>query len=57
MFYCNECARARDWPQSSSRWRGLCEVCGKFDDNMSDVPSRALPERNTAALSEGQEGK
>ena len=44
MFYCEPCRLANDWPYSYfSRWRGNCEMCGKFSDDMNDVPSKALP--------------
>jgi hypothetical protein len=43
MFYCDPCADTCRWPKTAARWRGLCEMCGKFSEDMSDLPSAALP--------------
>lgn len=44
MFYCDNCAKEKDWP--SEWWRpkshGPCELC-KTVTECSDVPSSALP--------------
>lgn len=45
MHYCDECAKARDWPITMFRSRGKCETCGKLAD-CSDRPSRLLPMPN-----------
>lgn len=29
MFYCDECAKKKGWPESMFRSRGPCEVCGE----------------------------
>lgn len=29
MFYCDSCAKKRNWPESWFRSKGPCEVCGK----------------------------
>lgn len=42
MFFCNECANKKGWPQSFSRSRGRCEVCGEIAD-CNEVPSSELP--------------
>lgn len=28
MFYCNECAKPRNWPETMFKSKGKCEVCG-----------------------------
>lgn len=42
MFYCPACQQARGWPESMSRSRGQCEICGR-SDVCYDVPSKFLP--------------
>ena len=29
MFYCDECRTARDYPESFSKSKGKCEICGR----------------------------
>lgn len=43
MFYCNPCAKTCGWPTTSARWRGRCEMCKRFDESLSDLPSSLLP--------------
>ena len=42
MFFCPPCAEKNHWPESMSRSRGRCEVCGHHAD-CYDVPSKYLP--------------
>ena len=44
MFYCNPCGDAHKWPKSVSRWRGCCEMCAEYSEDLNDIPSRALPD-------------
>lgn len=43
MYYCEECKKKLHWPESMSRSRGKCEVCG-LGAVCYDVPSKYLPE-------------
>lgn len=46
MFYCDECAKLRFWPEKTLvRSYGACELCRKAAD-CNDVPSGQLPRRN-----------
>lgn len=42
MFFCDKCAKKRQWPTSSYKSNGRCEICRKSRP-CSDVPSYALP--------------
>ena len=42
MFYCDDCAKKRNYPISHFKSRGNCEVCGKTC-KCNDVPSENLP--------------
>ena len=42
MFYCEECRKARNWPESYSQSRGPCELCKKLTV-CYDRPSSSLP--------------
>lgn len=42
MFFCEECRKARRWPQSLGGSYGRCEICGN-EDSCYDVPSKFLP--------------
>jgi hypothetical protein len=42
MFYCDPCAKPRDWPLTGGMSYGPCEVCGTVAQ-CNDVPSGALP--------------
>ena len=42
MFYCNECRKKNDWPESMFRSYGRCEVCGKVG-SCFDVASKLIP--------------
>lgn len=44
MFYCDECRRKANWPESIFKSRGPCEVCGNMAI-CNDVPTKYLPER------------
>lgn len=44
MFYCDGCAREREWPVSLSRSLGLCELCGR-KRVCNDVHSSKLPKK------------
>ena len=47
MFYCNDCARKCNWPETGFKSRGKCERCGKHADcnerKSSDLP---IPKQN-----------
>lgn len=44
MFYCAECAKKNNWPESFGQSYGSCEVCKKAalcnDVSASDLPLR-----------------
>jgi len=42
VFYCDECRKAKDWPESIGKSVGKCEMCEK-KAVCNDVPSRLLP--------------
>lgn len=42
MFFCDPCAKKRNWPQSISKSHGVCEICD-ITARCNDVPSSALP--------------
>ena len=42
MFYCEQCRRARAWPESMVRSQGPCELCHRVA-SCYDVPSKFLP--------------
>lgn len=42
MFYCEECRKKKDWPETMSRSTGPCEVCGVVR-LCYDQPSHMLP--------------
>ncbi len=42
MFYCDECAKPRGWPETLARSTGTCETCGKVAV-CNDCPSKYLP--------------
>lgn len=42
MFFCEDCRRERNWPNSIGRSHGTCELCQTRAD-CYDVPSRYLP--------------
>jgi len=41
MFYCDDCRKNNDWPESWHQSFGQCEVCKK-SATCNDVPSSAL---------------
>lgn len=41
MFFCDECAVKKSWPQSVNLVNHVCEVCGK-ETQCNDVPSEKL---------------
>jgi hypothetical protein len=41
MFYCDECAEKRQWPNTMSKSKGRCEMCGK-EAVCNDLPCDAL---------------
>ncbi len=41
MFYCNDCAKKYEYPESFSKSGGKCELCGE-SKVCNDVPSREL---------------
>lgn len=42
MFYCKDCQKMNNWPESWCRSYGQCEICKKAAD-CNDVPSSCLP--------------
>lgn len=42
MFFCEECEKRNEWPNSLFKSFGRCEVCGKAA-RCNDVPSKYLP--------------
>jgi len=42
MFYCDECAKKRGWPESFMKSKGPCEICDRVAV-CNDIPSGALP--------------
>lgn len=42
MFYCEDCRKKNDWPESFTRSHGGCEMCG-IVGLCYDVPSSQLP--------------
>jgi hypothetical protein len=51
-MYCNDCAKAHEWPESVTRSVGPCELCKTVDD-CNEIPSRQLP---TARANKGEIG-
>lgn len=43
MFYCNQCAKEKEWPYSICKSYGKCEICGD-SCKCNDMPSSILPE-------------
>jgi hypothetical protein len=41
MFYCDYCAKDRNWPITAFKWRSVCEKCG-YLAVCSDIPSTVL---------------
>lgn len=46
MFYCDECAKKKNWNMTFFKSIGLCEVCGKKRE-CSDLPSKDLTKEPT----------
>jgi len=42
MFYCNECAKKKNWPVTMFKSAGTCEICGDTKE-CSEMPSSKLP--------------
>ena len=42
MFYCNECMKEKNWPETIFKSQGRCEICGKVAI-CNDRPSNLLP--------------
>lgn len=53
MFYCEDCRKKNNWPETASRSHGKCEMCG-IVGLCYDVPSSRLPEpkKETRSLTE-----
>lgn len=45
MFYCEECRKAAEWPESIVKSYGPCEICEERSV-CHDRPSRSLPIAN-----------
>lgn len=41
MFYCNDCAKLKNWSESFRKSEGRCEVCGDVEV-CNDVPSSEI---------------
>lgn len=54
MFYCDECAKPRGWPETIFRSEGPCEICGE-SRLCNDTPSRHLPIPPAPLLAEGDD--
>jgi hypothetical protein len=53
MFYCEECRKERDWPESIAKSHGPCELCHKTAA-CHDMPSKYLP-KSPQVIKEEQE--
>jgi len=42
MFYCNDCAKEKEWPETLYKSVGKCEICDKHNV-CNDRPSSQLP--------------
>ena len=42
MYYCEPCAKERDWPESGARSVGPCEICERME-LCYDVKAHLLP--------------
>ena len=42
MFYCNNCAKKKNYPISGFKSHGTCEICKEIRQ-CNDVPSENLP--------------
>lgn len=42
MFFCDECRKKKNWPESFLKSKGPCEVCGEVRV-CNDVKSSFLP--------------
>lgn len=49
MFFCEECRKARDYPESMVKSYGECELCGKIG-SCYDVPSKFLTPKKEVDL-------
>lgn len=56
MFYCDDCAKKCEWPESFGRSTGPCEICGQVRV-CNDLPSSQLPDRKPSRLPEGASSK
>ena len=42
MFYCDDCAKIKGWPEGLDTSYSRCEICGRIT-GCYDVPSKYLP--------------
>ena len=42
MFYCNDCAKTKDWPETIFKSFGSCEIC-RENKECNEMPSKLLP--------------
>lgn len=59
MFYCEDCRKALEWPESLFKSRGPCEQCGRVavcNDRQSatlPIPTKGQFDRITWAVERG----
>lgn len=58
MFYCDNCAKQKNWPESLFKSVGRCEIC-KSQSVCNDIHTTKLPIRtsNTITMNGSQEVK
>lgn len=49
MFYCSECAKKNDWPETFGQSYGPCELC-KQTALCNDMSSSELPMRSASSV-------
>lgn len=57
MFYCDDCAKKNEWPESLSKSRGLCEICEQLtlcnNRSISQLPIPRDAERPFIGVNHG----
>lgn len=49
MFYCSDCAKKNDWPETFGQSYGSCEMC-KRTALCNDMSASDLPVRSTSTV-------
>jgi len=44
MFYCDKCAKEKNWPITAFKSMGPCEICG-LKKECNEMPSKDLPKK------------